>query len=189
MSEAKRSEFEALVAPHLDALFGYCMRLARNQPDAEDLLQEGLYKAFRGLAGFERGTHFRAWVFRILTNAWISRVRKEQRRPTAVDLDAVPDVESAVHQEVYDAETNWGAVYHEVVDDEVKQALDELPDEFRLPLLLSSLGGLRYKEVAQALDLPLGTVMSRLFRARQKLRRSLRDYAAERGIPVTEATS
>ena len=184
----RRREFEELVSPHLDALHGYCLRLARNRPDADDLLQEGLYKSFRGLAGFERGTHFKAWVFRIVTNAWISRQRREQRRPLTLELDAVAEVADVAGEEVYDAETNWGAVYLEVVDDEVKRALDELPDEFRLPLLLSSLGGLRYKEVAAALDLPLGTVMSRLFRARQKLRRALRDYAADRGIEVTEVS-
>lgn len=185
MSDRKQ-EFEALVEPHLDALFGYCLRLTRNRADAEDLLQEGLYKSFRGLAGFERGTHFKAWVFRIVTNAWISHQRREKRRPQPQELDAVADVETAAQQEVYDAETNWGVVYEEVVDDEVKRALDELPEEFRMPLLLSSLGDLRYKEVAAALDLPLGTVMSRLFRARQKLRRALRDYAVERGLETTE---
>ena len=98
------------------------------------------------------------------------------------EMDEIDDPATALHEELVDAETDWEVVIGEAVEDEVKHALGELPDDFRAPLLLSCLGGLRYKEIAGALDVPVGTVMSRLFRARQRLRRSLREYAAERGL-------
>lgn len=186
----EREEFEELLDPHFDGLYGYALRLTRNRADADDLLQEAVFKAFRGLRGFQRGTNFKAWMFRIVTNAFISRRRREARAPQVVDLESVADPEAGslsegLEEELADADTDWSLVYREHVEDEVKQAIEELPVDFRLPLLLSSLGGLRYQEIADALQVPIGTVMSRLFRARQRLRRSLRDYALARGLAVT----
>lgn len=188
----RQAEFEELVSPHLDLLQGFALRLTRHRADAEDLLQDALYRAYRGLDGFERGTNFKAWMFRILTNAFISRRRSEARAPLLIDVDAVdqgderlgPSNEVALERELLDATTDWKRVYAEHVEDDVKRALDDLPLEFRVPLLLSGLGGLRYQEIADVLRIPIGTVMSRLFRARQRLRRALRDYAAARGISV-----
>lgn len=192
--DVQRAEFEELVLPHLDLLLGFALRLTRHRADAEDLLQDALYRAFRGLGGFERGTNFKAWMFRILTNAFISRRRSQARAPLLLDLDAAVDAgderagdgapDVALTTELEDAATDWKRVYAEHVEDDVKRALDELPVEFRVPLLLSGLGGLRYQEIADVLNIPIGTVMSRLFRARQRLRRSLRDFALERGISV-----
>lgn len=193
--DVQRAEFEELVLPHLDLLLGFALRLTRHRADAEDLLQDALYRAFRGLGGFERGTNFKAWMFRILTNAFISRRRSEARAPLLMDIDAAADAgheqsegdggpDVALITELEDAATDWKRVYAEHVEDDVKRALDELPAEFRVPLLLSGLGGLRYQEIADVLNIPIGTVMSRLFRARQRLRRSLRDYALQRGISV-----
>lgn len=190
----RQAEFEELVLPHLDLLLGFALRLTRHRADAEDLLQEAMYRAYRGLDGFERGTNFKAWMFRILTNAFISRRRSDARAPLLVDIEAVDQgqelgegatTEAALHDELLDATTDWSAVYADHVEDDVKRALDELPLEFRVPLLLSGLGGLRYQEIADVLGIPIGTVMSRLFRARQRLRRGLRDFAAARGISIT----
>lgn len=190
---ARRAEFEDLLRPHFDLLFGFALRLTRHRADAEDLLQDALYRGYRGLDGFERGTNFKAWMFRILTNAFISRRRSEARAPVLMDIDAADDgdrpVEEVAHdvalaEELEDASTDWGKIYAEHVEDDVKRALDDLPIEFRVPLLLSGLGGLRYQEIADVLRIPIGTVMSRLFRARQRLRRALRQYAVDRGIPV-----
>lgn len=190
----RRAEFEELLLPHVDLLLGFALRLAGHRADAEDLLQDAMYRAYRGLDGFERGTNFKAWMFRILTNAFISRRRSDARAPLLVDIDAVdqghdlgdaPTNEAALHDELLDATTDWSKVYADHVEDDVKRALDELPLEFRVPLLLSGLGGLRYQEIADVLGIPIGTVMSRLFRARQRLRRSLRDYAVGRGIAVS----
>jgi RNA polymerase sigma-70 factor (ECF subfamily) len=177
-------EFEELLAPQLDSLFGFSLRMTRSRVDAEDLLQESIYRAFRSFAGFRRGTNFKAWMFRIVTNCFISRKRREKRAPVLMDLESVRGPDVAVQQELQDGDTDWNRVYGDLVEDDVKRALDELPAEFRAPLLLSSMGGLRYKEIAAALEVPIGTVMSRLFRARQRLRRALRAYAVERGIPV-----
>lgn len=192
---ARQAEFEELLLPHLDLLFGFALRLTQHRADAEDLLQESMYRAYRGLDGFERGTNFKAWMFRILTNTFISRRRSDARAPQLVDIDAVDpgqrdlgdaaSADAALHDELLDATTDWAKVYADHVEDDVKRALDELPLEFRVPLLLSGLGGLRYQEIADVLSIPIGTVMSRLFRARQRLRRSLRDYAAARGISVS----
>ncbi len=183
---ARRREFEELLAPHLDLLMGFAMRLTHHHPDAEDLIQEALFRAYRGLDGFERGTNFKAWLFRIVTNAFISRRRTAARSPKIVDLTAAGDVadqgdagaattEEALHDELRDSSTDWSRIYSAHVEDDVKRALDDLPPEFRIPLLLSGLGGMRYQEIADTLQVPIGTVMSRLFRARQRLRRSLRD--------------
>lgn len=183
----RRSEFEELLGQHLDALFGYALRLTRDRNDAEDLLQESVYRALRGFDGFRRGTNFKAWMFRIVTNTFVSSKRREKRAPTLVEeLEVSAPASEALEVELADAATDWAMVFSETVEDELKQAVDELPEEFRLPLLLSSLGELRYKEIAATLSVPIGTVMSRLFRARQRLRRSLRDYAAARGIVVEE---
>lgn len=183
---AEKTEFHELLSPQFDKLFGFALRMTQNRTDAEDLLQESIFRAFRGFSGFRRGTNFKAWMFRIVTNCFISSRRSAKRAPLLMDLDSVSDASTAATNEIADGDTDWDEVYARVVEDEVKQALDELPEEFRAPLLLSSLGGLRYKEIAEVLGVPIGTVMSRLFRARQRLRRSLRVYAEERGIQVGE---
>ena len=186
----RRDEFEALLGPHFDALFGYALRLTRDRNDAEDLMQESVFRALRGFGGFRAGTNFKAWMFRITTNTFVSGKRRERRAPALVDeLDVAAPASEALEVELRDAATDWATVFSETVEDELKQAVDELPEEFRLPLLLSSLGDLRYKEIAEALSVPIGTVMSRLFRARQRLRHSLRGYAVARGVAVDEEES
>lgn len=178
-----RAEFEGLLRPLLDPLLGYALRLTGARSDAEDLLQESVYLAYRGFPGFQPGTNFKAWMFRIATNAFISSRRSAARAPLLSDeLEVAAAPSDALAEELYDADTDWRAVYGEALEGEVRGALDELPEEFRVPLLLSCLGDMRYKEIAATIGVPVGTVMSRLFRARQRLRRSLRDYAAARGI-------
>jgi len=184
-----RAEFEGLLAPLLDALLGYSLRLTGNRPDAEDLLQEAVFLAYRGFGSFRAGTNFKAWMFRIATNAFISSRRSAARAPLlSEELECIPSPAQAASEELFDAETDWRSVLGDAIEDEVRAAIEELPEEFRLPLLLSCLGDMRYKEIAETLGIPVGTVMSRLFRARQRLRRALRDYAAERGIAL-EASS
>lgn len=179
-----RAEFEELLEPLLDSLLGYTLRLTGGKrPDAEDVLQESVYLAYRGFAGFQQGSNFKAWMFRIATNAFISSRRSAARAPLLCEeLEAVAEPSVALSDELYDADTDWRAVFGDALQDEVRGALDELPEEFRVPLLLSCLGDMRYKEIAATIGVPVGTVMSRLFRARQRLRRSLRDFAAARGL-------
>jgi RNA polymerase sigma-70 factor (ECF subfamily) len=164
----------------LDPLFGAALRLTRNRAEAEDVLQESVMKAWRSFDRFQRGTNFKAWMFKILTNTFVSRKRSEAHAPRATDLVDVQDVAEALQEEAYEPEV-WERVYPKLVDDDMKRALDDLPTEFRAPFLLSTLGGLSYKEMAEALDVPVGTIMSRIFRARARLRRSLKQYAERTG--------
>ena len=138
-------------------------------------------KAWRSFDRFQKDTNFKAWVFTILTNTFISKKRSERRHPASASLEdegSVPARPEAVEA------TDWERLYPTVVDDDVKLALDELPEEYRVPILLSSMGGLSYKEMATALEVPIGTIMSRLFRGRERLRGALKGYAEKRRIAV-----
>jgi len=173
-------EFEALLAPHAGLAYGFALKLAGNRPDADDVLQESLYRALRGFDGFKRGTNFRAWLLRIITNTFLQRCEKERRRVARpIDEQAVPDphhAEAGVDLHALFA-FGWEA-FADRLDEAVKLALEALPDEFRVPFLLSSLAGLGHQEIATALRIPVGTVMSRLFRARQRLKASLEAHDA-----------
>lgn len=178
--------FEALLIPILGGAYGTARRLTRDDSEAEDLVQEAALLAYRGFKGFQPGTNFRAWFIRILTNAYVSRYRQRRRRGTEVELEDGP----ALH--LY-AET--GAIgLHSKTDDPagmlmdrldgeaVTRALDELSDEFRAVATLYFVNDLTYEEIATSLGIPVGTVRSRLHRARRALQRSLWTVAAERGI-------
>jgi RNA polymerase sigma-70 factor (ECF subfamily) len=159
---ALRERFERDVLPLLPSLYGAALRMTRNPSDAEDLVQEAYLRAFRGFAGFQEGTNLKAWLYRILTNSFINTYRKKQREPQTVEG---PD-------EVLD----------QIPDDEVKQALESLPDNFRLPVLLADVEGFSYKEIAEIMETPIGTVMSRLHRGRKALEKALWQTARERGL-------
>jgi len=177
-----RPEFEALALPHMDSLYRTALRMARNPDDAEDLVQETYMKAFRSFATFEPDTNIRAWLFRILTNSYINRYHKEMANPAKTRFE---DVDSFLaSEEAAEAAPMPGApesAFAELLDDEVKKALDELPAEFRQAVVMALVEGLSYKDIARALDCPIGTVMSRLYRGRQLLRTKLADYARQRG--------
>jgi RNA polymerase sigma-70 factor (ECF subfamily) len=184
---ASRREFEALLEPVLDPLFGTALRMTRNRSDAEDVVQESVMKAWRSFDRFQTGTNFKAWVFKILANTFVSGKRAEKRRPQPASLpDGGAAVAAGAPGDSYDA-AEWNRIYSSLVDDDLKRALDELPDEFRVPLLLSTLGELSYKEMAASLEVPVGTIMSRLFRARERLREALKGYAFGRGIQPAPA--
>ena len=170
-------EFLALLQPHLDGLYGVALRLARSPGRAEELVQEATMKAYLHLDSFERGTNFQAWVYRILVNAFLTEQRQKKRAPIALGEDAQIAAREP-HQETSAEE--WPQA-SEDVSDEVKKAVDELPDLFRVPLLLATLGGLAYAEIADVLKVPVGTVMSRIHRARTRLRDELKDYARDTG--------
>ena len=181
---ALRARFERDVLPVLPSLYGAAMRLTRNPTDAEDLVQETYLRAFRGFAGFQEGTNLKAWLYRILTNSYINTYRKKQREPQTVDgpddLDewylfdrlGAQNVEGSAEDEVLDR----------IPDEDVKHALESLPENFRLPVLLADVEGFSYKEIAEIMDSPIGTVMSRLHRGRKALERALWETAKERGL-------
>jgi len=168
----------------LHSLYGAALRMTRNPADAEDLVQETYLRAFRGFAGFQEGTNLKAWLYRILTNSFINTYRKKQREPQTVegpdDLDewylfdrlGARNVEGSAEEEVLDR----------IPDADVKAALESLPENFRLPVLLADVEGFSYKEIAEIMGVPIGTVMSRLHRGRKALEKRLWDVVRERGL-------
>ncbi len=183
--EAATEDFEAGVLAQLDSLYRTALRLTRNQQEAEDLVQETMLKAFRFANTYQRGTNLRAWLFRILNTSAINRYRKQATHPTTTPL---PEGEEFyLYNRIRDIsgqELTAGAeeeVLSHYLDEDVYKALYDLPLNFRMPIILADIEGLSYKEIAQALNIPIGTVMSRISRARRHLQRSLWDYAKSRG--------
>ena len=175
--------YEREVLPLLPEMYAAALRLTRNPSDAEDLVQETFLRAYRGFAGFRAGTNLRAWMHRILMNTFINSYRKRQREPQTLSEDEVPEwylyermapgsAEASAETEVLDA----------MPDEDVQAALDSLPDQFRLAVLLADVEGFSYKEIAEILDIPIGTVMSRLHRGRKALEKALWEAMTDRGL-------
>jgi RNA polymerase sigma-70 factor, ECF subfamily len=182
--EALRERFERDVLPLLPSLYGAALRLTRNPADAEDLVQETYLRAFRGFSGFREGTNLKAWLYRILTNGFINTYRKKQREP--VTVEGPDDLEEWYLFDRLGALNVEGsaeeAVLEQIPDEEVKRALESLPENFRIPVLLADVEGFSYKEIAEIMDSPVGTVMSRLHRGRKALEKALWELARERGL-------
>ena len=174
------SEFEELVRPHVDALYRTALRMTGEAAAAEDLVQEAFLKAWKNLDRFERGTNFKAWIFTILTNAYINDYRRAARAPATVTDFA--DVEPAGAEEVPHLSAEDVEKLGDRLGDPAKRALEKVPDEFRLVFLLATLEDMSYKDIAAMMGIPIGTVMSRLFRARSILRRELAEFARQEGI-------
>jgi RNA polymerase sigma-70 factor (ECF subfamily) len=181
---ALETRFEHDVMPLLPSLYGAALRLTRNRTDAEDLVQDTVLRAFRGFEGFQEGTNLKAWLYRILRNGYISNYRKRQREPQIVD--GVQDVEEWYLYDRLGGRAVEGSAEEEVLDRipdaDVKAALESLPENFRMPVLLADVEGFSYKEIAEIMETPIGTVMSRLHRGRKALERALWETAKERGL-------
>lgn len=185
--EKKRFQEEAL--PLLDSLYAGALRMTRNPADAEDLLQETMMRAYRAFGRFEAGTNIKAWLFRILTNAYINTYRKKQRQPTNVSQDEVEEFD--LYQQLKDHDPNLKVtpetiVLDNLVDSDITDAIDDLPEQFRMAVVLSDVEGFSYAEMAEIMDVPIGTVMSRLHRGRKALQKRLWEIGKDRGI-VKEA--
>ena len=185
LTEDERRRFQQDALPLLDSLYGAALRMTRNPADAEDLVQETMLRAYRAFDRFEAGTNLKAWLFRILTNAYINTYRKRQREPQKVSADEVEEFD--LYQELKNHDTQFEAtpesiVLDSLVDSDIIDAIDDLPEQFRLAVVLSDIEGFSYAEMAEIMDVPMGTVMSRLHRGRKALQKRLWELARDRGI-------
>ena len=180
----KRSEFERQALVHVDALYGAAYRLTRNPRDAEDLVQDSLLRAYRFWDSFQQDSNCKAWLLRIVTNTFINEYQRKKRSREILDAasaeqDATDGV--LVHADAHDRLSPERALVERSVSDDVQRALDQLPDDFRTAVILCDMQGLSYKEIADIMECPVGTVMSRLFRGRKLLAQSLRSFAEQEG--------
>ena len=178
--------FEALLTPLLEAAYGTALRFTRNPADAEDLVQDAAYLASRGFKSFEAGTNFKAWFFRILTNAFYSKYRRQKREGTQVELEDTPELYlycQTAAAGLHDVTPDPAAILMDRLDSEaVTRAIDSLPDEYRVVATLYFMQDLQYQDIAAVLQVPVGTVRSRLHRGRRLLQKALWTIAEERGI-------
>jgi RNA polymerase sigma-70 factor (ECF subfamily) len=176
---ARRRHFETHAMPHVDSLYSAALRYTRNRQDAEDLVQETFLSAYAAWDSFLPDSNCRAWLLRILTNGFINSYRRRQTRHRFIEERADESVNVLYGEERrLEASDPEGALVDETLGDEVSRALAELPEDHRIVVVLADLQGLKYREVADILDCPVGTVMSRLFRARRLLEEALTTYAA-----------
>ncbi len=177
----KQDDFNTEIIPHLDATYNYALRLTMDPNDAEDLLQDSIVKAFRFFHSFQKGTNARAWLYRIVKNSYINNYRKASRQPQQVDYDEIATYYETIRSEQSETTDLQDQFYRREYDDHFKKALDELPEDFRTPLLLCDVEDFTYEEIANMLDVPIGTVRSRLHRGRNLLKEKIRDVARDRG--------
>ena len=190
---ADRADFPEQAMQYAPQLYSAAMRLTRNSADAEDLVQDTYLRAWRSYETFQQGTNLRAWLYRILTNNFINKYRAKQRRPDETGMDNIEDLYLYKRLSTLDSalgnRSAEDTMFEMFTDDEVKRALEDLPENFRIPVLLADVEGFAYKEIAEMLDVPVGTVMSRLHRGRKGMHKLLYDFASERGLVSTAAVS
>jgi len=183
---AARDDFPEQAMQYAPQLYSAAMRLTRNSADAEDLVQDTYLRAWRSFETFQEGTNLRAWLYRILTNSFINKYRAKQRRPDETGMDNIEDL--YLYKRIGELDSALGSrsaedtMFDMFTDDEVKSALEALPEKFRIPVLLADVEGFAYKEIAEMLDIPVGTVMSRLHRGRKGMHKLLYDFASARGL-------
>jgi RNA polymerase sigma-70 factor (ECF subfamily) len=177
----KHKEFEKEMLPHMSALYNFALRMTGDPDDAKDLVQETYMKAYRFFDKYSQGTNAKAWLFRIMKNSYINRYRRESKEPDKVDYDEIKDFYATVKGSVADTNDLQEKIFGNLFEDEVAKALQDLPEEFRTVVILCDIEGYTYEEIADFIEIPIGTVRSRLHRGRKMLRESLRRYALQRG--------
>ena len=187
-----KEQFTSDAMQYAPQLFSTALRMTRNRSDAEDLVQETYIKGWRSFHTFQEGTNLRAWLFRIMTNTYINRYNAKKRKGTEVELDDVEELFLYKRLGSIDQSQLSSSAEDQMLDlftdDEVKNALESLPEDFRIPVLLSDVDGFAYKEIAEMLEIPIGTVMSRLHRGRKAMQKMLYEYARDRGLIVEPVT-
>ncbi len=181
-TQKKQREFEGEAIPHMDVLYNFALRTTGNVDDARDLLQETYLKAYRFWDKYEKGTNIRAWLFRIMKNSYINRYRKETKEPDTVDYEDVENFYNSIRAESTDPNDLQEKLFGNLLGDEASKALTSLPDDFRTVVILCDIEGMTYEEIAEFLDIPIGTVRSRLHRGRKLLQQQLFDYAQKQGM-------
>lgn len=186
---ADQARFSELAMEYMASLYSAALRMTRNPSDAEDLVQETYLKAYRAFGNFEEGTNLKAWLYRILTNTFINSYRSRRRRPEQTEIDDVEDLYLYRRLGGLEAVSAGRSAEEEVLEHfteaEVKEAVEQLPEQFRLAVLMADVEGFSYKEIAEILDVPIGTVMSRLHRGRKSLQKALHDFGVSRGLVGT----
>ncbi len=178
----RRQNFESETVPHQDALYNYALKIVRNVEDAQDLLQETYYKAYKYYHQFENGTNSKAWMFMILKNTFINNYRKSLREPAKIDYDLIEDFYESIKSDKAQSNNLDLEFYQNLFDDELSAALSKLPVKMREVFLLCDLEGYTYEEIAEIVNIPVGTVRSRLHRARKILQEDLFNYAKLNGF-------
>jgi RNA polymerase sigma-70 factor (ECF subfamily) len=186
---ADQAKFADQAMEYMGSLYSAALRMTRNPSDAEDLVQETYLKAYRAFGSFQEGTNLKAWLYRILTNTFINSYRSRRRRPEQTELDEVEDLYLYRRLGGLEAVSAGRSAEEEVLEHftegEVKAAVEALPDQFRMAVLLADVEGFSYKEIAEILDVPIGTVMSRLHRGRRALQKTLHEFGKARGLVGT----
>lgn len=175
-------DFEKVAMPFMDLLYNYALKMTGNPDDAADLVQETYLKAYRFYDKFEKGTNIKAWLFRILKNSFINDYRKVVKEPDKVDYEDVQNFYENIKSNEVEGNHIEEDVFSNLLDDEISKALGDLPEDFRTVIILSDIEGFTYEEIAEFVDIPVGTVRSRLHRARKVLYANLYDYAKDRGL-------
>lgn len=175
-------EFEQEAIPHMNALYNFALRLTGNPEEADDLLQETYLKAFRFFDKFEKGTNCKAWLYRIMKNSFINDYRKETKEPVKVDYEDVQNFYESIKASEVTFNHYQPDAFSNLLDDDITGALSDLPEDFRTVIILSDIEGFSYEEIADFVDIPVGTVRSRLHRARKMLYSKLFDYAKSKGF-------
>mgnify|MGYP000043844365 FL=1 len=187
-----KEQFTTDAMQYAPQLFSTALRMTRNSSDAEDLVQETYIKGWRSFHTFQEGTNLRAWLFRIMTNTYINKYNAQKRKGTEVELDDVEELFLYKRLGSIDQSQLSSSAEDQMLDlftdDEVKNALESLPEDFRIPVLLSDVDGFAYKEIAEMLEIPIGTVMSRLHRGRKAMQKMLYEYARDRGLIIEPET-
>lgn len=178
---SKQQDFNEEILPHLDSLYNFGLRLTSEPNDAEDLVQDTIVKAYRFFSSYEKGTNAKAWLFRILKNSYINNYRRKSKKPQEVDYDEVSMFYESIRAERTESSDLEEKMFRELIDDELSNALDSIPEDFRTVVLLCDVEDFTYEEIANMLDVPIGTIRSRLHRGRNLLKAQLMEYASNRG--------